>query len=462
MSPSNSSAIKEGRGSSAAVQPPASFKRVLTLWDLILFGVAFVTPTAPYAMFGIATIKSQGHLPLVYLLAMIAMSFTAISYGRMASAFPESGSTYAYATRSFNAAIGYFAGWGMILDYILVPMLSVIFLGLTAQKLLPEVPYFFWVVLSATAITSINLCGIEMTARVNTVMNICMGTSLVWFTLVAIRALLHGVGAGTLISSTPFYNPQTFSFPAVMSATSIAVFSFIGFDGVSTLSEDAKNPVRDIARATVWVCFICGVLFILQSYLAQMAWPDYHQFSPVETAFMDVSRRVGGDSLFYFVSFVLVVAGVSSAITGQASASRMLYGMGRDRLLPQRLFGYLHPKLGTPVYSILLMGAAQLLGALCLKFDEAAEMVNFGAFIGFMVVNLSVVRHYFMRQRNRQPSSLIYNLAFPLLGCGFCFYIWLNLSSFAMRMGALWMVVGVIYLAALTRGFRTTIAELKL
>src|SRR5206468_1805578 len=165
-------------------------------------------------------------------------------------------------------------------------------------------------------------------------------------------------------------------------------------------------------------------------------------------------RRVGGSALFYFISFVLVVAGVSSAITGQASASRLLYGMGRDRLLPYRIFGYIHPKLGTPIYSVLLMGGVQLIGAMLLKFGEAAEMVNFGAFIGFMLVNLSAIRHYFFRFGKRGAAGFIHNLTLPGLGCGFCFYIWLNLSGLSLKLGALWMLLGLFYLIFLTRGFK--------
>src|SRR4029079_11048905 len=228
---------------------------------------------------------------------------------------------------------------------------SVIFVALTAQKISPEVPYWIWALLATAGITGINLCGRQITSRANYVMNAIMGVSLVWFIGLAIRALLGGTGEGTLFSAKPFYNPETFSFSLIMGTTSLAVLSFIGFDGVSTLAEDAKNPKRDIQRATVLVCFIAGGLFVLESYLATMVWPDYRTFSPVETAFMDVGKLVGGPSLFYFLSFVLVVAGVASAVTGQASASRLLCGMGRDRLLPYRIFGYVHPRLGTPIYS---------------------------------------------------------------------------------------------------------------
>ena len=433
------------------------FKRVLTLRDLVIFGLAFVGPTAPYSMFGIATVKSGGHLPLVYLIAMVAMSFTAISYGRMAAAFPAAGSTYAYASKALHPGIGFLSGWAMTIDYILIPMLSVIFVGLTANKVWPEVPYAVWVIVTAAVITVINLFGMVMASRANYVMNAIMGASLVWFILLALRALWGGVGEGQLFSVKPFFNPQTFSFPAVMGATSIAVLSFIGFDGVSTLAEDAKNPRRDIGRATLLVCFIAGALFVFQSYLAQMVWPDFTKFAPVETAFMDVGSLVGGNALFYFLSFVLVVAGFASAITGQASASRLLYGMGRDRLLPHRIFGYVHPQLGTPIYSVLLMGGLHLIGALVLKYTEAAELVNFGAFIGFMAVNLCVIRHYWLGNSERRFADLF----LPVLGFTVCLYIWLHLSRLALGLGVLWMIIGVIYLLWLTRGFKHEITSLN-
>jgi putrescine importer len=438
-----------------------AFKRVLSLRDLVVFGIAFVGPTAPYSMFGLATVKSQGHLPLVYLIAMIAMSFTAFSYGRMAAAFPQAGSTYSYAAHALNPTVGFFAGWAMILDYILIPMLSVIFVGLTAQKVWPEIPYAVWVLLTALVITAINLRGIQMTSRANYLMNAIMFASLIWFIVVATRALWVGVGEGTLLSTRPFYNPETFSFNEVIGATSLAVLSFIGFDGVTTLAEDAKDPRRDIGRATILVCLIAGGLFVIESYLGQMVWPDFRTFSPVETAFMDIGKLVGGPGLFYFLSFVLVVAGLASAITGQASASRLLFGMGRDRLLPYRLFGYVHPKLGTPIYSVLLMGGIHLAGALILKYTEAAELVNFGAFLGFIAVNVCVIRHYWLRLNEREGRLVISHLLLPLSAAAICIYIWMHLSLFAMALGGLWLVVGLLYLSILTRGFKKRV-ELKL
>jgi putrescine importer len=389
---------------------------------------------------------------LVYLIALIAISFTAISYGRMAAAFPEAGSTYAYASRAIHPAAGYFAGWVMIVDYLLMPMLCVIIAAVTSNKLIPSVPYVVWALLTAVAITTINLCGIEMTSRATMVFNFVLAASIVWFLAAAVRALLGGVGEGTLLSIKPFYNSGSFSLPAVMSATSIAVLSFLGFDGISTLAEDAKDPQKNIARATVLVCFVAGTLFILQTYLGQLIWPDYTRFTPIETAFSDIGRLIGGPGLFYLIAFLVVAQVWASGVTSQASASRLLFGMARDGRLPHGLFAYIHPVRRTPTYSVLLMGGIAAAGALLLDLDEAAELVNFGACLGFMAVNLSVIGHYFSRQRNW--SSFWMNLACPVLGFAVCFYIWLSISPLAMRLGALWTVAGIVYLAVQTGGFR--------
>lgn len=446
------------KASAESAQPEiasqGSFRPVLSLWALVLFGLAFVGPTAPYTFFGVGSVKAQGHFALVYLIAMFAISFTAVSYGRMAAAFPEAGSTYAYASRAMHPVAGYLAGWVMILDYLLMPMLCVIIAAVTSNKLVPTVPYLVWVVITAAAVTGINLCGIEMTSRATIVFNAVLAVSIVWFVAAAVRALVGGTGEGTLLSVKPFYDAPRFSLAAVMSATPIAVLSFLGFDGISTLAEDAKDPQKNIARATVLVCFVAGAVFILQTYLGQLIWPDYTKFSPIETAFSDIGRLIGGPGLFYLIAFLVIAQAWASGITSQASASRLLFGMARDGRLPHRLFGYVHPVLRTPIYSVLLMGAIAGIGAALLDLDEAAEVVNFGACLGFMAVNLSVLSHYFMRRRERSVSRIWGNLICPVAGFVICFYIWLSISPLAMRLGALWTVAGILYLAVQTGGFR--------
>lgn len=288
---------------------------VLSLGALVLFGLAFVGPTAPYTFFGVGAVESRGHFALVYLIAMIAVSFTALSYGKMATAFPEAGSAYAYASKAIHPVIGYFAGWVMILDYILMPMLCVIIAGPTSHKLVPAIPYSIWVVGTAAVITGVNLAGIEMTSRATIIFNVVLAVSVVWFVGAAVWALTHALGHATLFSIEPFYSPQSFSLRAVMSATPVAVLSFLGFDGISTLAEDAKEPEKNVARATVLVCVIAGVLFILQTYLGQLIWPDYSTFSPIETAFSDIGRLIGGPGLAYLIALLVVAQAWASGIT---------------------------------------------------------------------------------------------------------------------------------------------------
>ena len=429
-------------------------RRVLGVWGLVLFGVAFVCPTAPFPMFGIVSSISKGHMALAYLFAMTAMVLTAIGYGRMASAYPSAGSAYTYARRTLHPAAGFVVGWTMLLDYVLMPLMSVIYMALTAERFVPWVPHGAWLVIFAVGITVTNLFGLKVTNRANFVMTVIMTVSVVWFVAAAIKGLSSGIGAGTLLSLKPFYNRPAFSLPAVMTATSIAAFSFLGFDGVSTLAEDSHNPTRDIGRATILVCMICGVLFILQAYLGQLVWPNFASYPKTETAFMDVSRLVGGNPLFLLVSFVLMVAGI-------ASASRLLLGMGRDRLLPPRIFAYVHPKYSTPTYGILSMGVVTLAGGFLLSFQLAAEAINFGALIGFMAVNLSVISHYFLKRGERRGLAIFTNLLVPIAGFLVCFYIFGHLSNTAKVIGIVWCLVGLVHACILTRGFRLKLASLS-
>ena len=433
---------------------PAQFKRVLTLKDLIIYGIVFITPTAPYPVFGIVGSIAHGHVALTYLIGMVAMMLTALSYGRMAAAFPAAGSTYTFTQRGLNPHLGFFAGWSMFLDYLLIPLLSVIYVGLTLHRIVPSIPYGFWVILSAGTITGINLLGIKMTARTNQVLMVAMLISVIAFIACAVAALLRGVGQGTVLSIKPFYDPDYFRLSAVMTGSSVAALSYIGFDGVTTLSEDVEKPERNVLIATVLVCFLSAGFNIIQTYLAQLVWPDFRSFHDIETAFLDVSQLVGGAPLFHYVTFVLLVAGLGSALGGQAGASRLLFGMGRDEVLPKKFFAYLHPKYNTPTYNVFLLGGFAGVAAFFINFQLAAELVNFGAFLGFICVNLAVINHFFRRGGKRSWRGFLNYLLAPAFGFAFCLYIWVSLRPIAMMVGFSWLTIGIVYAAILTKGFK--------
>lgn len=447
-------------GSSATATAP-KLRRVLTRSDLVIYGLTIITPTAAYPVLGILQQMSNGHAALSFLAAVVAMLLTALSYGRMAAAFPSAGSTYTYARFSLHDYAGFIAGWAMLLDYVLVPMLSAIYVTLTAARLFPGVPQPVWALLFAAGVTVVNLYGIHVTARASHFMTWIMSASAILFVVLSAHHVWAGSSPGALINPTAFFNPATFSAQALMASAAVATLSFLGFDAVSTLAEDTKNPERDIGSATVLVCAIQTLFCVAISYLAAIVWPPQRPFADAETAILDVSSVIGGQAMFLFNSVVLVVAAVASSITSQAGASRLLYGMGRDGILPRRIFGYLDPKSATPTRSIWFMGALTFAGALFVSFQTIVELVSFGAFTGFILVNLSVIRHYYFRLRERTGRGLLRNLIFPAGGVAVCALVWLNLGGRAKFVGFTWLIVGVIYLASVTRGFRAPVKQLE-
>ncbi|MGI4852598.1 MAG: APC family permease [Janthinobacterium lividum] len=436
-------------------------RRVLSRRDLILYGLVILTPTAPYPVFGIVQQTSHGHSVLSYLVAMIAMLFTAMSYGRMSGAFPSAGSTYTYVSEALHPVVGFLAGWAMILDYMLIPLLSVVYASLTANRMLPAVPYPAWAVLFTVAVTLINLRGMRMTKWTGNVLMALMCVCAVLFLVLAVHYSVLRGGVGALLSMRAVYTPADFSLHPLMLGAAIASLSFIGFDAISTLAEDTLHPEQDISFATVAVCLIEAVFCIAAVYVASLVAPDFLHYAESETEILDIGRSIGGAAMMQFMSFILLVAGLASALTGQAGASRLLLGMGRDGVLSRRFFAYLDPKHATPVRSIYLMGAVSLVGSLLLRFQMVVELLNFGAFFGFILVNLSVVRHFYLRSEQRSGAAVWTCLIFPLLGASVSTYIWLNLTAKAQLAGFGWLAAGALYLAVLTGGFRRPVKRLQ-
>ena len=442
-----------------ASPPTPGLRRVLRTRDLIFYGIVLIQPVAPVGVFGLASVMSRGHALTAILLAMVAMSLTAVSYGRMATRYPSAGSAYAYVGRALNRHLGFLAGWAMFLDYLIIPLINVVFGALTLQRLLPGVPFLVWAALLAGITTGLNLRGVRATARANEVLLWIMCAVIAAFVLLAARHLLLERGWSGLLTLEPFYNPRTFHLSAVLTATSFAALTYIGFDGVTTLAEEVKEPRRSVPLATVLVCLITGAFSGVEVYLAHQVAPDYTRFTQPETAFMDVTRVVGGAGLFQAMGLVMVVACVGSGLAGQAGAARLLYSMGRDGVLPRTVFGRLDAR-GCPAWNTMILGALSLAGAWLVSYERAAEVLNFGAFLGFLGVNAAALREYGFRRRAPGAARWWLDFAIPALGFIFCLVIWLNLSRPAQVVGGIWLLAGIVYLAILTRGFRRPPASL--
>ena len=426
-------------------------KRVLSLSDLVFYGIVLIQPIGAVPLFGLADVLSQGHIVTTILLAMIAMLITAISYGRMATVHPVAGSAYTYVGECLHPTLGFLTGWAMLLDYFVIPILNTIYGAISLNRLFPDVPYTAWVILFAFVITWLNLLGIKATARTNNVLLFVMYAVVFAFLVLAVRFIFHFSGLHGLFTSAPFYTPGTTSVQSIATATSLAALTYIGFDGITTLSEEAINPRKTVLRATVLVCVITGVVSALQVYFAQIVWPDYKSFPQLETAFMDVSRRVGGTNLFLAMGVVLILASVGSGLSGQAGAARLLYGMGRDEALPRKVFGHLGAKHSVPTYNILFIGVVTLVGSMFLNWEKAAEVLNFGAFLAFMGVNLAAAKQFYFGQGNAATRRIGRDLVIPVLGFLFCLAIWWSLPTPAKLVGTGWFVLGVVYWAFMSR-----------
>jgi amino acid transporter len=437
-------------------------RRALTLWDLILYGVIVIQPTAPMSVFGVLSDRGRGHVVTTILIAMVGMLFTAISYGRMARAYPSAGSAFTYVGQEINPALGYVTGWSMVMDYMLNPMICIIWVSQQAHVFAPGVPYWIWAVIFGAVFTLLNIQGVKTSARVNAALAAGMGVVIAIFFVAAARYIFGHPHDGSAFFTRPFYDPNMFSMKAVLGGTSIAVLSYIGFDGISTLSEEAENPRRNILLATVLTCFLIGILSAVEVYAAQLLWPASEPFPNIDTAFVFAAGRAWLP-LFAIVGFTLLVANFGSGMGAQLGAARLLFGMGRSKALPERFFGAVDPKRHVPRNNVIFVGVIALAGALLVAFKLfsyglGAEMLNFGALIAFMGVNLAAFLRYYVRE----PEKKFSNFFPPLAGFVICLLLWWNLSRKAWIVGSIWMAVGIAFGAWKTRGFRGNLINFEL
>ena len=424
-------------------------KRVLGLSSLVLYGIILIQPTAPMPLFGAAATLAKGHVVTTIIIGMVAMLFTAISYGRMANAYPSAGSAYTYVSREIHPSLGYFVGWGMIFDYVMNPIICVIWVSKAAVNFIPEIPFPVYLVSFTMLFTAMNLRGIESSSRTNTIIATGLGVVILLFLGAAVRYLILNHPEGPGAWTRPFYDPKTFSMSGVSAGASLAVLTYIGFDGISTLSEEVHNPRRNILLASVLVCIITGTLASVQVYFAQMVWPAT-TFPDQDTAFCFVAGRAGGQWLFNTVNFALLVATIGSGAGAQLGAGRLLYGMGRDNAIPKKFFGHVNSRTRIPSNNILLIGAITLGGVFLVTYPIGAQLLNFGALIAFMGVNASSFTRYFLHAEKRTFGNLIV----PFLGFSICLYLWISLGINAKIVGMCWLSAGVAYGAYRTNWFR--------
>jgi amino acid transporter len=422
-------------------------RRVLTTGDLIIYGLVFMVPIAPFSVYGFVWDDAKGMVPLAYLVGLVGMFFTAMSYAAMSRAFPVAGSVYSYAQRGLSELAGFFSGWLILLDYILVPALLYLFSAIALQPMFPHVPEWAWLLGFVSFNAAVNLIGIEFTARANRYMLAIELVILALFLVLGLLALYGGHGAGRL-TLKPVYDPSVFSFATVAGATSIAVLSFLGFDGISTLAEENRGNQSAIGRATLLSLLLVGALFLLQTWIATDLARGM-QFSSPGTAFYDIVRLAGGVWLERITLLAVVLAsGIANAMAAQAATSRILFAMARDRKLPAVL-ARIHPRYQTPYISTLVVALVSLLVGVFFsnRVDDLTRVVNFGALTAFLLLHLSVINHYFIRARS---GRWLAHLVSPVVGFLVIAYVLYEMDNSAKIMGGCWIAIGVIYYLVLT------------
>ena len=409
------------------------------------------SPIAVVPMFGVAQVLSRGHAVMTLLAAMLAMTATAVSFGRMATVYPSAGSVYTYVSRGFNPLFGFVVGWAMFLEYLFQPLQNSLYAALTIQRLVPHVPFALLSALAIGFMTCLCWFGIRTTARANQILLAFMSIVMLAFLGEAIWYIVAHHHWQGLIATQPLYDPKTFSVRAIAAGTALAATTYIGFDGVSILAEEVENPRRNVLLASVLVCVFTGLFAAFQVYLAVRVWPDYRTLVNPETAFMDVARVVGGYNLFVAFGVVLLVSSLACGLAGLLGAVRLLYGMGRDNLLPRKIFGHLNAERGNPSYNVAIAGALAYLGTLTLGWERSVEILNFGALMAFMAVNLAAVRHFGFSPGMAEKRNMVLDVIVPSLGFLFCLVIFLGLQGSTLVAGAIWLVVGGLYVVLKTK-----------
>lgn len=426
-----------------------NLKRVLGLPSLVLFGLVYMVPLTVFTTYGIVTETTGGRLSVAYLVTLAAMVFTARSYARMAVAYPVAGSAYTYTQKSFGAPIGFLAGWSLLLDYLFLPMLNYLVIGIYLNAALPAIPQWLIVVITIAIVTVLNIVGIVSVDRANFLI---IGIQAIFIVVFAIMAFVAISRSGTVDVMAPLRGDGSAGgFSPILAGAAILCLSFLGFDAVSTLSEEAKDPKRSVPRAIMIATIVSGVIFFVLSYISQMVYPS-NQFADVDSGSLEVMTTAGGQFLNSFFTAAYVAGALGSAITSQASVARILYAMGRDGILHRKVFGHVSPRFSTPVYAIAFVSVISL-AAVFVDLALLASVVSFGALVAFSVVNLSVIKHYFVDLKERRGAQAIGSLVLPLIGFALTVWLWTSLSGTALVVGLIWLAIGFLWLLVVTRGF---------
>lgn len=430
-----------------------TLKRTLKLWQIVMMGLAYMTPMVVFDTFGIVSGITDGHVPTAYIVALVGMLFTAASYGKLVKVFPAAGSAYTYTQKAINRHLGFLVGWSSLLDYLFLPMVNALLTKIYLTALFPGVPTWVWVVSFVAIVTILNLRSVNVLANFNALFVLIQIAIMAVFIILVVKGLHNGEGTGEVFTIKPFVDGGM-DYSAIITGATILCFSFLGFDAVTTLSEETPDPKKTIPKAIFLTALWGGIIFITSSFFIQLFFPDISRFKEPDAALPEIALYVGGklfQSIFLCTTLVNTLA---SGLASHASVSRLLYVMGRDKVFPEKWFGFIHPKWKTPAINVLIVGVISL-SALFFDLVTATSLINFGALMAFTFVNLSVISHFIIREKkHRTMKGCIQYLIMPLIGAIAIGILWINLDTNSLIMGTGWFIIGFCYLLYITKAFR--------
>jgi putrescine importer len=425
--------------------------RALGLRSLVLFGLAYMTPMIVLGIFGVIAAETAGASASAYLIALVAMMFTASSYGRMAAAYPVAGSAYTYVRRTIDPRVGFLTGWAVLLDYLFLPMVIWLIGAAYLQAQYPAVPGWVWILVFIGITTVLNVLGIKVADKANYLLMAFQLLVMGIFVALSIGTVLTHQGAAGLVSASPFTGIGA-QFSGVVAGAAIAAYSFLGFDAVTTFTEEAVEPRKNMPRAILLIALIGGVIFLVVAYTTQLVHPG-GEFADSSSAALEIAKQIGGNLFGAVFLAGLVLAQFASGLAAQASASRLLYAMGRDGTLPRKVFGTISAKFHTPAVNLGLIGVVGLL-AMFLDVATSTSFINFGAFVAFTLVNVSVIVYYFRQRSAGEALNPLLYVVMPVIGAVITLYLLTQLDNRAITLGLSWLAIGIVVLAVTSRGFK--------
>lgn len=426
-------------------------KQSLSLYQVIMFGLAYMAPMIVFGTYGTLYETTNGFVPYAYLFAMIAMLFTAYSYGQMAKAFPSAGSAYTFVSKSLHPSLGFMVGWTILLDYLFLPLVIWLIGAEYLTTAFPMIPSWAWIIIFIVVTTLVNIIGINTTTSMNLLIMIFQLLVIVIFVVLCIWSVVHGMGEGHLVSKHILSlkgNPIS----PILAGAAIACYSFLGFDAVTTLAEETNNPRKTIPKAIMLITIIGGFLFVLVAYVLSITIPNFNAIHNTESAAFEIAKIVGGNFLSALFLSGLVLAQLASGLSAQTSGARLLYAMGRDGVLNKQIFGFIEKRSQTPIFNLLFIGVVGIVGVF-MSISTSTSFINFGAFISFAFVNISVIAYYFIKLEKRKGLKWIPYLLVPVIGVILDVSLFISLDKHALILGGVWTCLRFLYLMYLTKCF---------